>query len=318
MTRRQKIATVFGGTGFVGRQIVRELAKAGYRVKVPTRVPERAFFLKPCGLPGQIVPVLCDYTSSKSLAEAVSGAEAVVNCIGILFERKKGDFQRLHAELPAAIAKACKKEGVKRFVHISALGVETSKARYGRTKLEGETGLLKVFPEAVILRPSVIFGPDDEFFNMFARIARISPVLPLIGGGKTQFQPVYVGDVADAVLKVLEKRGEGRGKIYELGGPETVSFQEIYEILSAQTGVHCAFVPLPFFLAKISAFFMGLLPRPPLTPDQVKSLKTHSIVTAGRPGFRELGLRPVSMGSVLPGYLSQYRPGGRFSACKAA
>ena len=193
-----KTATVFGGTGFIGTQIVRELAKKGWTVKVATRIPESAYFLRTCGVVGQVVPFACDYNESKSIAAAIHGADYVVNCIGLLYEKRKGDFERAHIDVPKDIAKACAKEGVERFVHVSSLGVNAD-SKYGKTKLEGEKAVTKAFPQATILRPSVVFGPEDEFFNMFASLSRVAPCLPLIGGGHTKFQPVFVGDGGDYI-----------------------------------------------------------------------------------------------------------------------
>lgn len=318
MMKSQKTACVFGGTGFVGRQIVRGLAQAGYRVKVATRVPESAYFLKPCGTVGQVVPVTCDYKDNKSIVQALTGADVVVNCIGILFQRRRSDFQRLHTLLPETIAKACGKQGVKRFIQISSLGVDSSRAKYAKTKLEGENRILKAFPDVTIMRPSVIFGPDDNFFNMFAKLAGALPVLPLIGGGKTQFQPVYVGDVADAVMAAIDD-GRTKGKTYQLGGPDVVSFKEIYNILFTHIGYRRALVSLPYFIAKIEgAFFSLLLPNPPLTADQVESLKTHNIVSKDALTLKDLKITPTAMSLILPTYLERYRPGGKFAEKQAA
>lgn len=315
--KQEKIATVFGGTGFIGRQIVRELAKAGYIVKVATRIPERAYFLKPYGHVGQVVPFACDYNEPASIAAAIHGAEVVVNCIGILFQKKKGGFYKAHVEIPEAIAKACKKEGVKRFVHIAALGDDKGGSLYARTKLEGEKAVKKAFKDVTILRPSVVFGPEDDFFNMFAEMARYLPFLPLIGGGKTKFQPVYVGDVADAVMAALTlpvtNDQNPCGKIYELGGPEVVTFREIYQRLFEYTGRRRCLVSLPFGIAKIQAGFMGFLPKPPLTADQVESLKTDNIVSNKALGLDNLGITATAMEMILPSYLETYRPGGKFA-----
>lgn len=317
--KNAKIACVFGGTGFVGRQVVRELALKGYIVKVATRVPERAFFLKPCGVVGQVAAIACSVSDAKSVAQAVCGADVVVNCIGILFEKKKGDFARVHTDFPQALGKACKKENVRRLVHISALGVDKSTSKYAFSKREGEKKLRKAFPGVTILRPSIIFGPDDSFFNMFANMAQILPFLPLIGGGKTQFQPVYVGDVADAVMKAVSGRaGDMQGEIFELGGPETVNFREIYEILFEYIGIQRPLIPLPFFIAKMQGAFLSLLPKPPLTMDQVESLKTHSIVSGDAKGFEDLNIAPSALDTILPDYLWRYRPGGRFADKPAA
>jgi len=311
MARNYKTATVFGGTGFVGTQIVRELAKLDIIVKVATRVPERAYFLKPCGAVGQVVPVQCNYSDEASIAEAVKGSDYVVNCIGVLFEKGSQTFKRAHVDIPAAIAKACKAEDVQSFVHISALAVERGSSQYAKSKTEGEEAVLKAYPRVSILRPSVIFGEDDEFFNMFAGMASVLPALPLIGGGETKFQPVYVGDVADAAIAALSD-DKAAGQIYELGGPETLSFEEIYKKLFSYTGQNPILFPLPFGMAKFQAFFMGLLPKPPLTRDQVESLKTDNVMNEGALGLQDLGITSTALDLILPKYLIRYRRGGRF------
>jgi uncharacterized protein YbjT (DUF2867 family) len=318
MTQKQTIATVFGGTGFVGRQIIRELARRGMTVKIATRVPERAYFLRTCGTVGQIVPFACDYSSADSIARAVSGSDYVINCIGILFEKgKRNTFAAAHIETAGAIAAACTAHRVKRFVQISSLGVDKAGSEYAKSKRAGEELVLARCPKAIILRPSVIFGEDDSFFNMFARMARVLPALPLIGGGHTKFQPVFVGDVADAVMAALDHE-ETQGRIFELGGPEIVTFREIYERLFRYTGAPRPLVVLPFGLAKIQAFFMSILPHPPLTPDQVESLKTDNIVSPDALSLADLGLTPTPMDLILPTYLSAYRRGGKFADKKAA
>lgn len=320
--QKSKTATIFGGTGFIGSQVVRELAKKGYRIKVATRVPERAYFLRPCGHVGQVVPFACNYSDKDSIAAAVKDADVVVNCIGILYERGRTKFARVHTELPQEIAKACRKQGAARFVHISALGCDKGGSRYAKSKLEGEKAVRKAFPAATILRPSVVFGPDDDFFNKFAGLARLAPALPLIGGGNTRFQPVYVGDVADAVLAALTLPGVGagdpRGKIYELGGPEVATFREIYQRLFSHTGRKRTMVSLPWGLAKVNATFLGMLPHPILTRDQVESLKTDTVVDEKALTLQDLGINPTGMALILPSYLEHYRPGGRFADKKRA
>ncbi len=316
MTMNNKVACVFGGTGFVGRQVVRELAEKGFVVKVATRVPERAYFLKLVGAVGQIVPLQCDYRDEKSIAAAVKDSDFVVNCIGILFEKgKTRKFQHVHVDLPAMIASVCKKVGVKKFVHMSALGIDKSTSKYAKTKLEGEAAVQSNFSAATILRPSIIFGEDDSFFNMFAEMARYIPVLPLIGGGKTKFQPVYVGDVADAVMAALENKA-AQGQVYELGGPDIISFKEVYERLFSHTGRRRCLVNISFGFAKVEATFMSLLPYPPLTRDQVESLKTDNVVAKTAQGLEDLGVTPTAMDVILPTYLESYRRGGRFADVK--
>lgn len=312
-----KIATIFGGTGFVGRHVVQLLARAGYVVKIATRVPERAFFLRPCGTPGQVVPFRCDYATPDSIEKAVEGASCVINCTGILFEKKKGDFNRIHAEIPRRIAQACRAQGVAHFIHISALGTDKAASRYAASKREGEKAVREAFPGTVILRPSVIFGPEDNFFNMFAELSRYTPVLPLIGGGRTKFQPVYVGDVAAAAMAVLA-RPEAQGRTYELGGPEIIDFRQIYERLFDCTGRKRCLISLPWGMAKIQATFTGMMPRPLLTRDQVETLKTDNVVAPGMPGLSDLGINATPMDMILPEYMEHYRQGGHFSDKKRA
>ncbi len=316
MTKQHKVATIFGGTGFIGQQIVRELAAQGVTIKVATRFPESAYFLRPCGVVGQIVPFACDYSDPKSIENAVDGSDYVVNCIGILYEKRKNSFNKVHTDIPREIAKACKKKKVGKFVHISALGADRGTSRYAKSKLAGEKAVHKNFKDATILRPSVVFGPDDNFFNMFAELARYFPALPLIGGGKTKFQPVYVGDVSDAVIAALHctKGDDGAaGQIYELGGPDVVNFKEVYEIIFKATQRRRALIPLPWCVAKLEASVLQLLPKPLLTRDQVESLKTDNVVADDMPGLEALGIDATSLKQLVPTYLERYRPGGAFA-----
>lgn len=317
MTKQYKTACVFGGTGFIGRQIVRELAKLDIRVKVATRVPESAYFLRPCGAVGQVVPVACDYNDQKSLQSAVKGCDYVVNCIGILFEKKKSGFTRAHVDIPAAIAKACKKEQVSRFVHISALGIEENTSKYAQSKLEGEKAVKSNFKGTTIMRPSVVFGEDDDFFNKFAKLASVMPFLPLIGGGKTKFQPVFVGDIADAVIKALQ-HAQCEGQIFELGGPRVVDFKDIYDIMFSYTKQRKPLVSLPWGMAKMQGAVFSMMPTPLLTPDQVTSLKYDNVVSDKANDLNDLGITPTDMDLVLPTYLKRYQPGGRFADIKKA
>lgn len=317
--RQDKVICIFGGSGFLGRYITQELARAGYRIKIATRIPESAYALKTYGNVGQVVPFNCNYNDPKSIEEAVKGCDGVINLVGILFEKRKSKFQKAHVELPQKIAKACTKHSIKKFIHVSALGIEISKSKYGQSKLEGEKAILKTYPAVSILRPSVVFGPGDSFFNMFAKMTVFLPVLPLIGGGKTKFQPVFVGDIAEAVKNIMtEPTDQYEGQVYQLGGPEIVTFKQVYEILSEEINRKPRLIKLPWWVAKVQGFIFGFMPKPLLTVDQVRSLRTDNVVIEDSLGFKELGVRPTAMGTVLPRYLSCYRHGGRFADKKTA
>lgn len=317
MNLSDQIVTIFGGTGFVGRYIVAQIAKTGARIRVITRHPEAAYFLRPNGVVGQIVPEFCDYKDQKNIAHAIRGSSIVINCLGILFEKNKGDFERIHTHIPQMIAQSCAQQDNTRFIHISALGVDRAQSLYAKTKFAGEQEILKACPQATLLRPSVVFGSEDKFFNMFAKLALFAPALPLIGGGKTLFQPVYVADIADAVMACIAQPSTC-ATIYELGGPDIVSFRDIYQKLFEFTGRKRMLVSLPWGVANIQAHILNLLPTPLLTPDQVISLKTDNIVQENAKTFANLGITPRSMDSILPTYLTRYRPGGRFGDKKRA
>jgi NADH dehydrogenase len=310
-----KTVCIFGGTGFVGRNITAALAQSGYRVKIATRSIESASSLRVHGDVGQISPVYCGYDDD-AIAKAVRGCDLVINLVGILFQKRKKTFTKVHVDLPNKIAKACAQENVLKFIHVSALGCDQSQSKYAQSKLKGEGAVLQSFPNAVILRPSIIFGADDSFFNMFAKLSIILPFLPLIGRGKTKFQPVYVGDVAQAVCNVAKNNTDFKtkmaGKIFELGGPQVEDFKTLYQRLFEQTGRKRAFLPLSFGVAKIQAFFMGFAPNPMLTMDQVESLKTDNIVSEGALTLADLGVMATSMDIVLPTYLVCYKSGGHF------
>lgn len=310
-----KIVTVFGGTGFLGRYIIARLAKAGAVIRVTTRHPQSAYFLRTNGVVGQIVPVLSNYGSAEEISRNVAGSHIVINCLAALMETRRTKFARLHTDVPQWIAQACAASGVEKFIHISALGVDKSASQYAKTKLAGEKVIFAAYPSATIMRPSILFGPEDNFFNMFASMARVLPVLPLIGGGKTLFQPVYVGDVADAVLDAAINT-QAEGKIYELGGPEILSFREIYLRMFEQTGVKRPLVTLPWGIARLQATLMSILPNPPLTNDQITSLQTDSIVSASAHTLTDLKIQPTALSSILPAYLDKFRPGGRFAEKK--
>lgn len=314
MTAQDKIICIFGGSGFLGKHITQDLARAGYRVKIATRIPESAYELKTYGNVGQVVPFKCNYNDPASIQAAVHGCYGVINLVGILFEKGKSKFKRAHADIPQMIAEACADAEVEKFIHASALGIDKSKSKYAKSKLEGEEVLHKVTPTVTILRPSVVFGAGDNFINMFAKLAVMLPALPLIGGGKTKFQPVFVGDIAQATLNIMNEESEKfEGGTYELGGPDVVSFKEIYEMILRETNRDRALVSIPWGIAKIQGFVFGLLPKPLLTLDQVSSLRTDNVLSKGAATLRDLGVEPTAMQSVVPKYLACYRRGGPFS-----
>ncbi len=303
--------TVLGASGLIGRYVVKRLAEQGALIAAVGRHASDAGFLKPMGDVGQIATIDADVTDDAALAAVIAGADVVVNAVGILYERGAQRFDALHHLLPRRIAAEARAAEVKQVVHISAIGADPqSPASYGRSKAAGEAALRGVFPAVVVLRPSIVFGPEDAFFNRFAALARLSPVLPLIGGGTTRFQPVYVGDVADAVMAALA-RPDAEGGIYELGGPEVLSFRELMRLMLRIVRRRRLLMPIPFGLAAFEAAFLELLPVPPLTRDQVRMLRRDNVVSAGVPGLRELGIVPTALELVLPTYLDKYRRGGR-------
>lgn len=314
----QKTVTLFGGTGFVGRYVAQMLAQRGWRIIVASRHPDRALPLKTAGAVGQVVSVFADIRDDGSVAAAVAGADAVVNLVGILFERGKQRFDSIHGEAAGRVARAAAAAGASRFVQISAIGASAdSPSSYARTKAAGEAAVRAAFPGASILRPSVVFGPEDGFFNLFANLARTAPFLPLFGGGTTKFQPVYVQDVAAAVVACLEQDGAA-GQTYELGGPRVYSFRELMELTLTQTGRKKRLVSLSWGMAAFEAKLFSLLPKPPLTPDQVLQLKIDNVVAPGAKTLADLGIQPTPAELILPSYLDRYRPGGRFGNSQAA
>lgn len=309
-----KTATIFGASGFLGRHLVRRLAKTGAVIRAAVRHPVAAGYLKPMGDVGQIVPVGVDIGRDRDIEAAVAGSDLVVNLVGILYQRGRQRFQSVQAEGPARIARAAAAAGATSLVHVSAIGADPRSASlYARSKAEGEAAVRDLFPGAVVLRPSIMFGPEDHFFNRFATLARFSPALPLIGGGHTKFQPVYVGDVAEAIMVAL-RQPQAKGKLYELGGPRIYSFRELMQLVLRETGRERLLVNLPFGLAKLKAAFLELLPVPPLTRDQVELLKRDNVVAPGALGLADLGLTPTAVESILPIYLDRFRAGGRFAA----
>ena len=312
-----KRVTVFGGSGFIGRYVVKRLAAAGWRVAVPVRRIEQAKFLKPMGAVGQIVPVATSVSDPDSVAAAVNGADVVINLVGILHESGQQGFDAIHQQGAMHVARAAEAAGVERLIQISAIGADNeSKSAYARSKAAGELAAKEAFPEVTILRPSVVFGPEDNFLNMFAWMASISPCLPLIGGGETRFQPIYVGDVADAVMSAIQ-RDDAKGKTYELGGPTVYSFRELIEFLLKEIRRKRLLVPIPFGIARIKAAVLELLPKPLLTRDQVTMLESDNVVAPGAATLAHLGVTPTALEIVAPSYLERYRPGGRFNPQQA-
>jgi NADH dehydrogenase len=318
MTTADKRVTIFGGSGFIGRYLVRRLAAEGWVVRLAVRDPVAAAFLKTAGGVGQIVPMRCNVRDDEAVGVAVSGTAAVVNLVGVLYESGKQRFDALHAEAPARIARAAAAAGVSRVVHVSAIGADpNSEVKYARTKGLGELGMRREFPTASILRPSLVVGAEDQFFNRFASMARLLPVLPLIGGGRSRFQPAYVGDVAEAIHRVLDDPATA-GKTYELGGPRIYTLRELMELMLQVIGRRRYLMSIPFGLAEFQAIFLQLLPVPPLTRDQVRMLEHDNVVTATMPTFQDLGLQPQAIEAILPTYLDIYRRGGRFSTRSVA
>lgn len=319
-----KLVTIYGGSGFVGRYIARRMAKEGWRVRVAVRRPNEALFVKPYGVVGQVEPMGCNIRDDASVRALMKGADAVVNCVGILNVAGKNTFDAVQAEGAGRIARIAAEEGVAHLVQISAIGADAGSASaYARTKGEGEAAVLAAFPTAVILRPSIVFGNEDQFFNRFAGMARLGPLLPVVGAG-TKFQPVYVDDVAQAAVKGV--LGQAAPGIYELGGPDIESFRALMTRMLAVIQRRKLVISVPFFAARIMAFGFdmlqtlsgGLINNGMLTQDQVKNLGRDNVVAQGAKGFADLGIVPTAMGSVLPEYLWRYRPSGQYAAIKSS
>ncbi|MFQ3623822.1 MAG: complex I NDUFA9 subunit family protein [Acetobacteraceae bacterium] len=310
----RKVATVFGGSGFIGRYIVKRLAERGYRVRVAVRDPEAALFLKPMGALGQIVPMAASVRDDASVASMVEGAEVVVNSVGILYETGSQRFQALQAEAPGRIGRAAAAAGTRAVVHLSAIGADAaSPSVYARTKAEGEAAVRQAFPAATILRPSIVFGPEDGFFNRFAALAQVLPALPLYGGGTSRFQPVYVGDVADAAMAAIA-RPEPAGRTYELGGPRIYTFRELLAYILETTGRRRLLLSIPFSVGAVQARLLELLPTPPLTRDQLLLLQRDNVVSPGALTLSDLGIAPKAVEAIVPTYLAKFRRGGARAA----
>jgi uncharacterized protein YbjT (DUF2867 family) len=311
------LVTIYGGSGFIGRHVVRAIAKTGARMRVAVRRPELAGHLQPLGDVGQINAVQANVRFPDSLLAAADGSDAVVNLVGILFPAGKQTFTAVQDEGARHVAEAARTAGVRAVVHVSAIGANpNSPSAYARSKARGEIAVTEVLPGTIVLRPSIVFGPEDDFFNRFAKLARIAPALPLIGGGRTRLQPVFAGDVAKAVIAALTGKAHA-GAPYELGGPEVLTLKDVMNRVLAYTMRRRLLVPEPFWLAKLQAFFLQLLPTPPLTIDQVRLLETDNVVSenakqSGRT-LEGLGIEPVAIAGVVPDYLEQFRPRGQFS-----
>ena len=321
--------TVFGGSGFIGRHLVRRLAANNAIVRVAVRDAESANYLRPMGDVGQIVPIATDLGDERSVTAAVDGADEVVNLVGLLYEGGNQNFRRIHTSGATNVGSACARAQVSKLVHVSAIGANSeSSSAYARTKADGENGITNEFPNATILRPSIVFGPEDNFFNLFAGLSRLSPIIPVFGcpnfpkitffsdealikidfygKGGTKFQPIYVGDVADAIVAAL-KSEEAIGKIYELGGPKVYTSKELMELLAATTGRRRVLAPMPFWYLNFIATFMELLPKPLLTRDQVSLLRHDNIVAKKANNLEDLGISATAAEAILPGYLSRFK-----------
>jgi len=312
MQNNQKIICLFGGGGFLGKHLMRQLTRLDYRVKVATRNPYLKGYLKPLGNPGQIELFKINIFNSEDLKQVLKNCDFAINLVGILHETRKQKFSQIHSQFPYLLSNLCNEIGINNLIHVSALGIkERHLSRYIQSKLQGEKNIQENFKPTVILRPSVIFGPEDKFLNKFASIAQFSPVLPLIGGGKTKFAPIYVGDVAKAIVKALELNNS-EPKIYELGGPENYSFKELMEILLTEIKKKRFLVPVPFGFAKFQSYFLQMMPNPLLTPDQVELLKHNNIVSGDYPTLKDLGITGTAVQSILPKYIYRFRAGGQF------
>lgn len=312
----QNLVTVFGGSGFVGTQVVRQLAKAGWRIRVAVRNPSLGYAMRLHGDVGQIDVVQANIRDRDSVARALEGAAASVNLVGVLYEAGRQGFQAVHVDGARTVAEVAAAEGVTRVVQMSALGAAADSAsKYARTKAEGEAAVRQVRPDAVVVRPSIVFGPEDGFFNKFASMAQVSPVLPLIGGGTTRFQPVFVGDVGKAIARMVTDSAAA-GQTYELGGQAVFTFRELMQLMLAETGQRRLLLPVPFGVAGMLGSLgdvMAMVLPPPVTSDQVKLLRSDNVVSGSLPGLPELGITPTTLEAVLPTYLYRYRRGGQYA-----
>jgi len=312
MQNNQKIIAGFGFGGFLGKHLMRKLTKLDYRVKIATRNPYLKNYLKVLSQPGQVELFKTDILNSASVKQVLTNCSIVINLVGILYETRRQKFHQIHTQFPKLLSELCNELGVKKLIHISALGVkEGHPSKYISSKAIGEKNIQDTFKQSVILRPGIMFGPEDKFFNRFAGLAQFSPVLPLIGGGKTVFEPIYVGDVAEAIVKSLELNNS-KTSIYELGG-ENYSFKELMQILLSEIKKKRFLLPIPWGMAKFQSYFLQMLPTPLLTPDQVTMLRHDDNVVSGKyPTLKDLNINPTSIQTILPKYIYRFRTGGQF------
>jgi len=312
MSDRSPLVTIIGGSGFVGRHITQRMARRGWRVRVAVRRPNEAMFVKPYGAVGQVEPVQCNIRDEASTRAVIRGADAVVNCVGLLYGSGRNTFEACHAEGAGRVARIAAEEGVKQLVQISSIGADAEcESDYARTKAAGEAAVIAAFPGAVILRPSVVFGQDDGFFNRFAGMARLMPLVLPVVGAETKFQPVWVEDVAEAAARAA--CGEAVAGVYELGGPRTYTLREAIELMLKVTRRRRLVLDLPFFVAKIQAWFLQILPKPLLTVDQVKLLQHDNVVSEGARTLADLGIQATAAEGVVESYLYAYRPQGQYT-----
>ena len=311
MQNNQQIA-IFGAGGFLGRHLMRKLTELDYRIKVATRSPYLKGYLKPQGNAGQIELIKTNIFNENEISKVLKNCDLAINLVGILYETRKQKFTKIHEQFPYLLSRLCNEHGVKKLIQISALGIEgRHESKYKESKLNGEKKIKDNFKSPIILRPSVVFGPEDKFFNTFASLAQISPILPLIGGGKTKFSPIYVGDVAEAIVKALSLNNS-EPKVYELGGPENYSFKELMEILLAEIKKKRFLISIPFAFAKFQSYFLQMMPNPLLTPDQVEMLKHDNIVSGNYSTLKDLGITGTPIQNTLPKYIYRFRTGGQF------
>ncbi len=315
--KQAQLITIFGGSGFIGRHLIQKLAAQGYRIRVGVRRPDLAGHLQPLGVVGQIMPVQANVRFPQSLESACQGADIVINLAGILTPSGNQSFYAVHEFGAKAVAQAAAKANVSRLVHMSAIGADVNAtSKYLKSKGVGEENVIKAFPSATIVRPSLVFGPEDMFFNQFAELARFSPVLPLIGGGHTKYQPIYVGDVAKAVANILDISTTG-GKIYELGGPEILSFKQLLQFILKTTKRKRLLVRLPWFIAKLKGRVLGLLPNPILTYDHVIMMQSDNVVSdeakEARCTLQDLGINGETIAAQVPAYLYRYKKFGQYT-----